>query len=415
MYLLGYIARDNRIYLCDKDQSIYSYSLPVSVIEYQTAVLRGDLDAAAKILPSVPDEQRNKIARFLESQDLKEQALSVSTDYDHKFDLAIQLDRLDIAHEIAVTVDREEKWKIVGDAALARWDFAMSEACLKKAEDLEGLLLMYQAMGNKEGINGLAVLAGKKGKNNVAFLCHLVLGQVEQCIEILVASERFAEAAIMARTYIPSEMTRLVGLWKDSLTRAGKVKMANVIADPVSHEDMFEDMSYGVFAEGMFKVNREKGCVPASDYVQWKESFEWDIVGELKVRYPGGVEGVKSDKHSKRPTSGKACEEGVSASPPRGSVSPALSSVSPPRATLPPPVVDAPLIDFEPVAVVKEVQYELPPAVRSSVASNGDAQFKHPEAADAFNESNPFADDMSGVSLIKFINYRWEMRTCRVT
>lgn len=47
---------------------IYSYSLSLTVIEYQSAILRGDQEAAAEILPSVPGEQRNKIARFLEAQ-----------------------------------------------------------------------------------------------------------------------------------------------------------------------------------------------------------------------------------------------------------------------------------------------------------------------------------------------------------
>jgi coatomer subunit beta' len=58
--------------------------------------------------------------------DLKEQALQVSTDPDHKFDLAISLDRLDIAYNLAVEVDREDRWKIVGDAALAAWNVGLS-------------------------------------------------------------------------------------------------------------------------------------------------------------------------------------------------------------------------------------------------------------------------------------------------
>jgi coatomer subunit beta' len=68
LYLLGYIPQHNRIYVCDKDVSIYAYSLSLSVIEYQSAILRGDLEAANGLLPSIPNDQRNKIARFLELQ-----------------------------------------------------------------------------------------------------------------------------------------------------------------------------------------------------------------------------------------------------------------------------------------------------------------------------------------------------------
>jgi coatomer subunit beta' len=68
MYLLGYLPTHNRIYLCDKDVNFYAFSLSLSLIEYQTAILRGDVEGAAEILPSIPREQRNRIARFLETQ-----------------------------------------------------------------------------------------------------------------------------------------------------------------------------------------------------------------------------------------------------------------------------------------------------------------------------------------------------------
>lgn len=67
LYLLGYIPRDDRVYLVDKDLNVVSYKLSLTVLEYQTAVLRGDFEAASSILPKVPADQKNKIARFLES------------------------------------------------------------------------------------------------------------------------------------------------------------------------------------------------------------------------------------------------------------------------------------------------------------------------------------------------------------
>jgi hypothetical protein len=68
MYLLGYLPSQNRIYLADKDVNLFSYSLAVSLIDYQTAVLKGDMERAKEILPTVPGDQRNRVARFLESQ-----------------------------------------------------------------------------------------------------------------------------------------------------------------------------------------------------------------------------------------------------------------------------------------------------------------------------------------------------------
>ena len=68
MYLLGYMPAQNRVYLADKDLRIYAYYLSLNVVEYQTAVLRQDMESAAEILKSVPKDQVNKVARFLEGR-----------------------------------------------------------------------------------------------------------------------------------------------------------------------------------------------------------------------------------------------------------------------------------------------------------------------------------------------------------
>lgn len=68
MYLLGYIPKDDRLYLGDKELNIVSYSLLVSVLEYQTAVMRRDFSMADKVLPTIPKEQRTRVAHFLEKQ-----------------------------------------------------------------------------------------------------------------------------------------------------------------------------------------------------------------------------------------------------------------------------------------------------------------------------------------------------------
>lgn len=68
MYLLGYIPKDDRLYLGDKELNVISFSLLLSVLEYQTAVMRRDFSTADKVLPTIPKEQRIRVAHFLEKQ-----------------------------------------------------------------------------------------------------------------------------------------------------------------------------------------------------------------------------------------------------------------------------------------------------------------------------------------------------------
>ncbi len=242
MYVLGYIQRDNRIYLCDKDVNVTSFALSVSVIEYQTLVLRGDMDTAAELLETIPEDQKNKIARFLEGQNYKELALEVATDPEHKFDLALSLGQLNIALEIARQRDVEHKWKTVGDAALAAWDLALAEECFTHAKDLGSLLLLHTSTGNTTGLREMAQQAQDAGSNNIAFTCLWQLADLDGCIEILIKTNRTAEAVLFAQTYKPSVSPAIVAKWKQSLEKDGKGKVSRTIGMPPGGENADEDL-----------------------------------------------------------------------------------------------------------------------------------------------------------------------------
>lgn len=54
----------------------------------------------------------------------------------------------------------------------------------------------------------LAVQASEAGRFNVAFLAYFLTGQVESAIQLLIDANRIPEAAFMARTYMPSQISR---------------------------------------------------------------------------------------------------------------------------------------------------------------------------------------------------------------
>lgn len=241
MYLLGYIQRDSRIYLADKDVNVTSFSLSLSVVEYQTLVLREDMESAAELLPSIPADQLNKIARFLEGQGHKELALEVASDPEHKFELALALGQLGTALELARVADVEHKWKTVGDAALSGWDVALAAECFKNAKDLGSLLLLHSSTGDREGLRALSLQASASGAHNVAFTCLWQLGDVEGCIDLLTRTGRVAEAVLFAQTYKPSVAVKTIGLWKESLEKEKKTRVAKTIGVPGEDEELFPE------------------------------------------------------------------------------------------------------------------------------------------------------------------------------
>jgi len=87
----------------------------------------------------------------------------------------------------------------------------------------------------------LAQLATIAGQNNIAFSCQLQLGAPDECVDILLSTERLPEAALFARTYAPSQVPKAVERWKGSLEESGKSKIAMKLASPEEHSDLFDE------------------------------------------------------------------------------------------------------------------------------------------------------------------------------
>jgi len=292
--ILGYLAKEDRVYLIDKTLNVVSYKIMLAMLQYQTAVMRGDFDAANELLESIPESEYTTVARFLESQGFKEEAMSVTTDPDHKFDLSIELNHVDEAHTLLLDTPEEDiesietmaKWKRLSDAALQNNNFELTEAASIASDDFSGLLLLYSATGNLDGMEKLAKMAAVGGKTNVAFTCFFLTGNVEACADLLVSTNRLPEAAFFVRTYLPSRISEITSLWKEDLAKVSE-SAANALADPVEHPELFPDMDIALQVENMFFAQRassKESGVSASEYMLAKDDLDLDLIGLIKAK-----------------------------------------------------------------------------------------------------------------------------------
>ena len=287
MYLLGYVPKEDRVFLIDTTYNIVSYKLLLNVLNYQTAVVRKDFETANIILASIPRTEHAGIARFLESQGFKEEALTVSTDLDHKFELAVDLRKMNVAHEVLVelekkgdTTDTQSKWRRLGDLALSIGDITLGKQCADKSDDLSGLLLLFSSSGNKAEMISLAKRARAMGRYNVSFIAFFITNQIEDCIEMLIDTKRIPEAAFMARTYAPSEIPRVLELWKNDLKQINE-KAADSLADPFKYPNLFPDLDYALKIEETFK-SRRGSSILASSYPTAKADLELNLIELMK-------------------------------------------------------------------------------------------------------------------------------------
>ncbi|XP_022048720.2 coatomer subunit beta'-like [Acanthochromis polyacanthus] len=286
MYLLGYIPKDDRLYLGDKELNIISYALLLSMLEYQTAVMRKDFSTADKVLPTIPKEQRTRVALFLEKQGFRQQALAVSTDPEHKFELALQLGELKTAYQLAVEAESEQKWKQLAELATTKCQFSLAQECLHQAQDYGGLLLLATTSGNADMVGKLAEGAERDGKTNVAFITFFMQGRLDKCLELLIKTDRLPEAAFLARTYMPSQVPRVVKLWKDSLSKVNQ-KAADALADPTQYSNLFPGLQQALLAEQYLKETHV-GVRPAAEYPLVTPNEDCNVLEESARFMPKG-------------------------------------------------------------------------------------------------------------------------------
>ena len=63
--------------------------------------------------------------------------------------------------------------------------------------------MLSTAAGIADMVSKLGLQADQAGNHNVSFLSYFLLGDLEICLEILLTSNKVAEAAFFARTYLP--------------------------------------------------------------------------------------------------------------------------------------------------------------------------------------------------------------------
>lgn len=264
-FLIGYVGAQNRLYLMDKYFSVISYEANLHVIEFQSLIVKGSVNEAGALLQAIPPKYFDKIARFLDTLNYKELAYKIVTDPDHKFDLALHLGLVDDAFQIAKHEQNSTKLRHVADLALHQGLIPLAIEAYDQAEDLNSLLLIYTSLGLKNQLESLADKAFAQTKMNIAFQSYFTLQNVDKCLEVLLKSQRFGEAAFFAKTYSPSKISQVVKKWKECLKNDHPV-VSEKIGDPFDYPERFGDLELALKVEEFYHSERNNIKVPAHQF-----------------------------------------------------------------------------------------------------------------------------------------------------
>lgn len=230
--IIGYLPRENLLVLADQKRKIIGVSIPNSLIEFESEISNDEEPDPSLI----PEKYFNRCAKFLKQIGKLDLALEMTTDKVMKFDIALELNKLDIAKDYAIDTTM---WNKLAHAALNKNNIELAILSLKKCKDLSTLLIIYKAKNKFEEMKELVELAINDGQYNVAFNAALLTNQKEKCVDILLNGKQYSEAALFARSYCPSKTSECVKLWKQNIENS---KVADSLADPEEFPNMFDEL-----------------------------------------------------------------------------------------------------------------------------------------------------------------------------
>ena len=120
-------------------------------------------------------------------------------------------------------------------------------------------------------VKSLGQTASSSDKNNVAFLSNFLMGSLEDCLDTLIKSGRLPEAAFFARTYLPSEVSRVLPLWKAELAKVNE-KAGQSLADPENYENLFPNFAQSLEVQKHLESER-KTTLPANKFLSMPVSI----------------------------------------------------------------------------------------------------------------------------------------------
>ena len=324
--ILEYLDNHQRIFLFDNNCTVTSFAISkellkiVGVLQEETDA-DSDSDNKSHIIEksnTLGEEERDFVAKILQSFDHIDTAFRVVANPRQKLEFAIKLGYLEECITLCNQLEEAIYWKKLGDLAAARGRFAIAEKAFWSCEDLNSLLLLGSCLADQALLERVGEAARGRKHYSVAFTAFWVVGQSARCLETLTESERFGEAAIFAKTYLPSRIQEIFESWKGFLKRKGQNLLHKRLANPLEIPSEYSELAFLAEIEAVVEEIGGRPPLPASHYPDFLEQTrDLDFyglaksagIGALREKLGGIYEGLAlAGQQRGRPTAADAVD-----------------------------------------------------------------------------------------------------------
>lgn len=269
---LEYLDNHERIFFFDSNCQTTSFRISQNLLKLLSALKTPVDDNDETVIErglALSEEENSFAVSTLQTFEYYQLAFKISKNVSKKIDLAIRLKQLDSCLILCEQIKEPIYWKKIGDLALTEGRFDIAENCFWSCEDLNSLFLLGTCTGNLQMIEKIAKTAQMKKNYSVAYNCYWNSNNSEGCLSVLLESERFGEALIFARSYLPSKIKQIYTNWTNNALSLGNNLLVKKIIRFSSSE---EDLSISIDLQTLIETKKVK--IPIQSQVEFNAEYK---------------------------------------------------------------------------------------------------------------------------------------------
>jgi len=240
-------VKGNKVYCIDRQGKNRAVTIDTTEYTFKQALTNKRFDEVLRMVKN-SNLIGQAIIGYLQRQGYPEVALHFVKDEKTRFNLALEcsnyMKNIEIALKCAQTMDDKESWTKLGQAALRQGNNGIVEDAYKQTLDFEKLSFFYVVTGYKKNLTRMLDIAINKRKDvNARYYNSLLLGNIEERVQVLLEQGQYQLAYMTAITHGLSEQANAI---KERLQRehekehAGKEEIPPlVLPEPIPDAKLF--------------------------------------------------------------------------------------------------------------------------------------------------------------------------------
>lgn len=224
-------VQGNALHCLDREGKIRTIEIDITEALFKLALEKKDYHEVLRIVKN-SRLCGQAILTYLQEKGYPEVALHFVNDNKTRFKLALACGNIQIAMNVAHELG-DDAWKQLGVEALRQGNHEVVEMSYQKTKDFEGLSFLYLITGNTEKLRKMLKIAEMRGDVMSRFHNALYLGDAEERLRVLEATNNLSLAYLAAATHgLESDRDRLLELLNASNTPIPVVNDSSALLQP---------------------------------------------------------------------------------------------------------------------------------------------------------------------------------------